>query len=670
MTKKEYERLKKEVEGHNRRYYQEHRPSITDEAFDLLLEQLKKAEKKHPEWVTPDSPTQAVGSDLAGEAKTGRHLVPMLSIENGFSDEDAAAFDQRVRKLLGGPAEYVVEPKIDGVSISLTYEKKKLVRALTRGDGETGEDVTANVREIRSVPAAASAASFPSKIEVRGEIFMHRRDFDKINEKREEEGLSVFANPRNAAAGSLKLLESELVRERSLRFIAHGSGFVSEDLKARSQDELLKLYGEAGFPVHEDYSVCRNIEDVLERCRAWAERRHKLPFNVDGMVIKVNLFKDQARLGATAKSPRAFLAYKYPAERVRTKLEAIEVQVGRTGVLTPVAHLKPVQLGGTTVARATLHNSDEIKRLGLKIGDSVLIEKSGEIIPQIVEALVKEREGTEKAFWMPKKCPVCGSPAKREEGEVATRCVNASCPAQIKASIRHFASRKAMDIENLGDALVAQLVDKKVIRRLSDIYKLTARELEALERMGEKSAQNVIDAIEKSRSQDLSRLIFGLGIRHVGTRSAQILARQYRDMAKLMAAKKEDLVEIPEIGPIVAQAIVNFFEARANLDVIGELKERGVRMKSNSSGPSGTALAGKTFVVTGTLQGFTRDEVTRRLEDLGGRVSSSVSAKTDFVVAGSEAGSKLDKARGLGVRVLDENDLKELLKNKTGGRKT
>lgn len=670
MTKKEYERLKKAIEEHNRRYYREHRPAITDQAFDELLDNLKEAEREHPEWVRPDSPTQRVGSDIGGSFKTGRHIVPMLSIENGYSDDDALLFDQRVRKLLGGGAEYVVEPKIDGVSISLTYEKCRLVRALTRGDGETGDEVTANILEIESVPKKAAGPSWPEKIEVRGEIFIERRDFGIINEKRSREGQAVFANPRNAAAGSLKLLESKLVRDRALRFVAHGAGFVSDDLEAESQFELLKLYRAAGLPVHEHFYLCVNIEAALERCREWAERRHKLPFDADGMVIKVNLFADQARLGKTSKSPRAFLAYKYPAERARTRLEGIEVQVGRTGVLTPVAHLEPVRLCGTTVSRATLHNADEIGRLGLKIGDAVLVEKSGEIIPQVVEALVKERKGNERSFRMPRECPVCGSRVRREEDEVASRCVNASCPAQIKARILHFASRKAMDIEGLGDALVGQLVDSGVIRKLSDIYKLKAQKLAVLERMGEKSAQNAIDAIERSRTQDLGRLIFGLGIRHVGTRSGQALAAHFKDLAKLAAAPKEVLVEIDEIGPIMAQSIANFFSDKANLGVIEELKISGVNMKSALSRREGTALAGKIFVLTGSLEGFTRDEAARLLEDQGGRLSSSVSAKTDYLVAGSEPGSKLDKARELGVRVIDEEGFKRLLKQQTGGAKS
>jgi len=661
MDKKKYLLLKKEAQHHSDLYYNKSKPEITDEAFDRLLKQLEAAEAKHPEWVDADSPTQSVGADKAPEFVTHRHKSPMLSIDNTYSDDEFMQFDKRVRKELGENVRYAIELKVDGVSLSILYENGLLVRALTRGDGDSGDDVTRNMVAAGSIPTELkNKSSFARQFEMRGEVYMERADFARLNQAREEEGLNVFANPRNAAAGSLKLLESSLVKERKLRFVAHGIGFASERT-IESQSQLLDAYKRAGVPTQPHFYVCAGAEDVLKRCREWEKKREKLPYDTDGMVVKVDSFAEQAELGVTAKSPRYMIAYKFPAKRAKTKLEKIEVQVGRTGVLTPVAHLTPVPLSGTVVSRSTLHNEDEIRRLGIKIGDRVLIEKSGEIIPQIVEVVRGERTGSEKIFRMPSKCPACGTRPKREEGEVALRCVNANCPAQLVGKILHFASRKAMDIEGLGDALCLQLIEKKIVRRVSELYKLDALTIEDLERMGPKSAANVIARIEKSRSQDLSRLVFGLGIRHVGIRSAQMLADHFGDMQKIMRAKPQDLEVVPDIGPVVAKSILNFFETTANVEMINELESAGVNMKASAKKERHPAFDGKIFVVTGTLKHSSRDEISEKISSLGGKIGSSVSSNTDFLIAGAEPGSKLEKAQKLGVPVITEEDVKKMI---------
>lgn len=661
MNRKDYLKLKKELKEHDRLYYKMNRPAITDEKYDKLLAELKRAEEAHPEWVQPDSPTQTVGDDLTAAFETLPHRVPMLSMDNTYSDDELREFDQRVRKNLGKNPVYTAETKIDGVSISILYQKGALVRALTRGDGRSGDDVTVNIRTIADIPQKLqSAKGLPEEIEVRGEIFLERKNFARINEKREEEGLALFANPRNAAAGTLKLLDPKLVAERNLRFFAHGRGF-SSDTAIPTQSALFDAFRKAGLPI-QPFERCKDVEEVLEYCHEREAERESIPYEVDGMVVKVDSFADQRELGFTSKSPRFVIAYKFPAKRAKTRLEDIEVQVGRTGVLTPVAHLKPVPLSGTVVSRASLHNEDEIERLGAKIGDTVLIEKSGEIIPQVVEVVKSARTGKEKNFKMPAACPVCGSKVKREEGEVAVRCVSANCPAQLRGRILHFSSRTAMDIEGLGDAVVGQLVEHGLIRKLSDIYRLDAKQIENLERMGPKSAANLMDAIAQSKEQDLPRLIFGLGIRHVGSRSGLVLAQHFKDMKRFLSAKEEELQEISEIGPVVAKSIVHFTENRKNTEMIAELERAGVNMKLKAQGTKHPAFAGKTFVVTGSLKGYSREEIEQKIGGLGGKVSSSVSKNTDFVLAGEEAGSKLEKARALGVRVISETEIEEMFK--------
>ncbi|MBF0253782.1 MAG: NAD-dependent DNA ligase LigA, partial [Candidatus Omnitrophica bacterium] len=593
------------------------------------------------------------------------HRAAMLSIDNTYSAEELMAFHERVVKNLGSGAAdlpYFVEPKIDGVSISLSFERGKLIRALTRGDGQAGDDVTANIREIGSVPNHLKpGTSLPEFLEVRGEIFMMRSDFAQMNEARSCEGLSVFANPRNAAAGSLKLLESGQVGSRKLRFLAHGVGYRS-DKNISTHEDLMKAYRIAGVPVEPNARLCCGIQSAMDACLAWQNRRAELGFDVDGMVVKVNEFALQERLGFTAKSPRFMIAYKFPAERVRTRLKEIRVQVGRTGVLTPVAELEPVTVSGSTVSRATLHNEDEIDRLGLKIGDAVLIEKSGEIIPQIVSVLQAERTGRERLFRMPQRCPDCGSEVRREPEEVAARCVSAACPAQARARLLHFASRRAMDIEGLGDALVAQLVDRGWVRTLSDVYHLDAQRLMGLERMGEKSAANLLAALAESRGRGLARLIYGLGIRHVGVRSAGQLARHFGSIENLMNADAASLERIQEVGPVMAASVVEFFARPENRKLVRALQEAGVLTSEtrNSQGARGP-LDGKTFVLTGSLERHTREEMRERIEARGGRVASAVSSRTDYLVAGADPGSKLDRARALGVSVVTETEIEKQL---------
>jgi DNA ligase (NAD+) len=665
MNRKEYLQLIEEVRAHDRRYYADSRPQVSDSEYDALIRRLKKIESDHPDWTDPSSPTLKLGDRTSGGFASAAHRVPMLSIDNTYSDDELRDFDARVIKVLkadsGTNIRYAVELKIDGVSISLTYKDGLLARALTRGDGASGDDVTANVLGIAGIPKKIhSVKGWPAEIEVRGEIYLSRSRFVEINAEREEEGLAVFANPRNAAAGSLKLLEAGAAAERGLQFLAHGVGFVSEPF-AGSQSALRAAYQKAGFPLQPEDRTPEGIEAVIRVCREWEGRRHDLPYETDGMVVKVDDFDLQVRLGLTAKSPRYMIAFKFPAAQARTRLLDILVQVGRTGVLTPVAVLEPVELSGSTVSRATLHNEDEIERLGLKIGDAVLIEKSGEIIPQIVSVLKAERKGREKKFAMPEHCPVCRSEAKRAEGEVAVRCVNAACPAQIQARILHFAGRKAMDIEGMGDALVEQLVQKGMVKELQDIYRLNASDLRELERMGAKSADNVIRAIESSRGRGLERVLFALGIRHVGERSARELAVHYGSLAKLAEASEPELQQMDEVGPIVAASVRSFFDQSANRRLIEELAELGLELDAKTRRVSGGVLDGKTLVVTGSLEGYTREAIHETIRLHGGKTSGTVSAKTAYLVAGDDAGSKLEKAKKLGVRILSEHEFNTLI---------
>ncbi len=654
--------LRRAIERHNRLYYELNSPEISDHEYDRLFKELERLEKEYPQYASAQSPTRRVGGKPQQKFKSVAHLVPMLSIDNTYSKEEVTAFDERVRKGLKGEAyEYVLELKIDGVSISLLYEKGSLARAATRGDGQAGDDVTTNVKTLKEIPEVLkSHRSLPARIEVRGEIFMPRKSFRAINQEKEEAGEELFVNPRNAAAGSLKLLDASLVAQRGLRFIAHSVG-VYEGASFHTQAELHAFYKEACLPVSPHNKLCRDLKEVFRLCDHWQDERSKLDYDTDGLVLKINSLDQQRRLGATNKSPRWVIAYKFPAEKAKTRLKQIGVQVGRTGVLTPVAHLEPVFLAGTTVSRATLHNEDEIRRLDLRIGDWVLIEKSGEIIPQVIEVLKSKRTGHEKRFSMPKKCPACGSKIIREEGEVARRCVNGSCAAQLKERLFHFASRKAMDMEGLGDKLVEQLVDKKMVSDVTDIYALKRDSLAALERMGQKSADNLFAQIQASKKRGLSRLLFALGIRHVGVNAARTLAAHFGSMEKLASAAEEELQNVEDVGEVMSASLLEFFRNKENRRLLEKLERLGVNMMEAKRAGVSAALAGKTFVLTGTLKGFTREEAGRLILDRGGHVASSVSKKTDALIAGEAAGSKLEEAGRLGVSVLNEEEFKKLL---------
>jgi len=662
--KKKIEELRKEIISHNKKYYVDNLPEISDRKYDVLLDELKKLEKSHPEFISPDSPTLKVGGEALKEFKTVEHNVPMLSMDNTYSPEEIIEFDKRVRKNLEvDRLDYVVELKIDGVSISLLYENGKLVRGATRGDGTKGDDVTLNLKTIKSLPLKLDfkkGAPQPELFEARGEVYMPAKSFLEINEEKEELGEELFANPRNAAAGSLKLLDSSIVVRRRLDMWIYGVGYV-KGAEFNTQLEALDFLKHSGFRVNPNIKKCSSIEKVIEYCDEWREKRHGLEYDIDGMVIKVDSFSYQRSLGQTSKSPRWMIAYKFPAERKETILEDIIVQVGRTGTLTPVAVLKPVELAGSTVSRASLHNQDEIGRKDVKIGDHVLVEKAGEIIPQIVEVVKNKRNGSEKEFLMPKKCPVCGSAVRKLKNEVALRCENMSCPAQLKERLRHFASKEAMDIEGLGDAIAAQLVDKQMVTSYGDIYVLKHEEFADLERMADKSAANLIKAIEKSKSNSFNRLVYGLGIRHVGVRSAWILASRFRSLDRLADSGIEELQSINEIGPVVAESVFNFFRTEENKKVIEKLRYNGVNMEEDGSSLKSKNLEGKTFVVTGSLESFSRSEIEELIRKAGGNASSGVSKNTDYVIAGKDPGSKFEKAKELGVKILNESEFKKLI---------
>ena len=660
---KRIEKLRELIRYHEYKYYVENSPETPDFEFDALMVELQKLEKEHPELVTPDSPTQRVGGKPVEGFKVVEHRVPMQSIDNTYSVDELKEFNERVLRLLPGErVEYVVELKIDGVAVSLGYEAGVFVRGATRGDGQRGDDITENLRTIREMPLKLrSTDGVPPVLEVRGEIYLSKGEFERINNEREKEGETPFANPRNAAAGSLKLLDPRIAATRRLGLFSYGIGY-TEGLELSTHEEALDFLERLSLPVNRYRKKCATIDDVIEYCLSFDKVREDLPYEIDGMVVKVNLYEHQRRLGSTAKSPRWAVAYKFAAKQAVTKLKSIVVQVGKSGTLTPVANLEPVSLAGTIVKRATLHNADEIKRKNVRIGDTVLVEKAGDIIPQVVEVLLEKRTGEEKPFRMPRSCPVCGAPVTKDLDGVYHRCHNISCPAQVKARIRHFASRDAMDIEGLGPALVEQLVDLGLVKDVSDLYKLGEDELKKLERMGATSARNLVEAIENSKTRDLYRLIYALGILHIGVNAARVLAARFESVDALAAARAEELAAIEGIGPIVAQSVVDFFAAEHNCDIIQKLRESGVNMRGLRAPPvvREGRLAGKTFVLTGKLAGYTRNEASRLIERLGGKVASSVSSKTDFVVAGEEAGSKRERARQLGVRIIEESEFEKL----------
>jgi DNA ligase (NAD+) len=664
-VEKKIEALREKIRHHEHRYYVQDNPEISDADFDKLMQQLKDLEGQKPGLVTPDSPTQRVGGKPREGFVKVAHSSPMLSLDNTYNEEELRDWERRVHELTGrGDVDYVCELKLDGMSLALVYEAGKLVRGVTRGDGSVGEDVTLNVRTVRSIPLLIPAeklkkAGIPADFEVRGELLMPTASFKKINEERERNGLPTFANPRNFTAGTVRQLDSNVTAERRLDYfpyilLQNGRTYFDRHWKT------LEALDAAGFKVNPNRKLVASMEEVWVFIEEWEAKRDSLPYEIDGIVVKVDRTALQDELGFTGKAPRWAIAYKYAARAGITRIEGIRVQVGRTGKLTPVAELAPVLIGGTTVRNATLHNMDEIERLGVKIGDWVQVERGGDVIPKVAKVIDdKDHPRGHKTFHMPEACPVCGTKVMRTEGEVDYRCVNANCPAKLRETILHFASRGVMNIDGMGDALVAQLTERGLVKNVADIYKLTKADLLSLERMGEKSAQNILNEIENSKKLPLERVIYGLGIRFVGERTAQFLAEHFGSMEALQQASIEELQNVDEVGPRIAESIAEFFTIPANRKLVERLREAKLTLMGEKK-QRGTKLAGKTFVLTGTLTKYTRDEAKKMIEDAGGKVTGSVSKKTDYVVAGSDAGSKLDKARELGVAVIDEKQMEDL----------
>jgi len=664
QAEKRIQQLCDEIRRHNRLYYADAKSEISDRDFDALLRELQDLEEAFPDLILPESPTQRVGGDPLDGFQSVAHSLPMLSLSNTYNKEELVEFDGRVKKLLGDrPYTYLLEPKIDGVAVTVRYERGLLTLGATRGNGTTGDDITANLKTIRSIPLRLDTQTPPAVAEFRGEVFMSKEGFARLNESRQEAGLDTFANPRNSTSGSLKQLDPREVARRPLDAIFYASGeLVGVDCE--THESWLALIASWGLRAPVRTWKGKNIESILESLDELEQISHEFEFEMDGGVIKINERPYYDELGATSKSPRWAAAYKFEPEQAETTLLDISIQVGRTGVLTPVAELDPVFVSGTTVGRATLHNQDEIDRKDIRIGDRVIIEKAGEIIPAVVSVIKDARSGSEKAFRLPDDCPVCGARAVRREGEVALRCENSLCPAQVTSAILHFASRGAMDIEGLGESLVAQLVEKELVKTPADLFTLKLDDVASLERMAEKSARNLLDGVNDSKSRDFWRVIFALGIRHVGARSAQILEQHYESIDHLIEAPTDDLEAVPDIGPIVAKSIYESLHNQQNRVIIESLRDAGVNMKRTASPPSassGGAVAGRTFVLTGTLPTLTRDEAAEMIRRAGGTASSSVSKKTDYLVAGEKAGSKLEKANKLGVTVLDEAALLILL---------
>ncbi|CAN7364153.1 NAD-dependent DNA ligase LigA [Cupriavidus necator] len=669
--------LRDELDRHNYQYYVLDAPTIPDAEYDALFSELQALELEHPELQTPDSPTQRVGGEPLSAFDSVRHRVPMLSLNNGFGDDDVLNFDRRCAQGLGRAApaageqdlfsaadavEYACELKFDGLAMSLRYEDGRLVQAATRGDGETGEDVTVNVRTIKAIPLKLRGQA-PAVLEVRGEVFMYRGDFDKLNERQAEAGEKTFVNPRNAAAGSLRQLDPRITAKRPLSFFAYGLGELQGVDRPPTHSVMLDGFAALGLPVCKDRAVVKGAQGLLDFYRDIGQRRDALPYDIDGVVYKVNALAEQERLGFVSRAPRFALAHKFPAQEMTTIVEDIEVQVGRTGAITPVARLKPVFVGGVTVTNATLHNEDEIRRKDVHIGDTVIVRRAGDVIPEVVGVVTERRPADARAFVMPTACPVCGSHIEKLEDEAIARCTGGLiCAAQRKQALLHFAQRRAMDIEGLGDKLVEQLVDQGIVRTPADLFKLGVAKLAALERMADKSAANLVAAIDASRETTMNRFIFALGIRHVGEATAKDLARHFGKLDALMAADEAALLEVNDVGPVVAQSIAHFFAEPHNVEVIEQLRAAGVHWaESEPVAKAPAPLSGKTFVLTGTLPTMSREDAKELLEAAGAKVAGSVSKKTDYVVAGAEAGSKLDKAEALGVPVLDEAGMLALL---------
>jgi DNA ligase (NAD+) len=658
------EELRRQIREHDYRYYVLAEPIISDFEYDMLMRELIELERQYPELVTPDSPTQRVGGAPTKEFPTVTHPVPMLSLNNAFTIEEIRDFDRRVAELLEGEKyRYVAELKFDGVAVRLKYENGILVLGATRGDGVQGDDITNNIKTIRSIPLRLINPDEKFlNIEVRGEVYMNKVDFEKLNEERERLGEKIFANPRNATAGTLKLQDPKLVAQRPLRFFAYY--LMAEGVELESHYENLQILKRLGFPVCEHVKLCESIDEVIEFWRYWEERRDELPYEIDGIVVKVDSIRQQEILGAIAKSPRWAIAFKFTPRQAQTKLIGITLQVGRVGTITPVAELQPVPLGGVIITRATLHNEDYIKEKDIRVGDTVIVERSGEVIPKIVGVVLEKRPPDAVPFVFPKNCPVCGGPIERPAGEANYYCENPECPAQVRARIEHFASRGAMDIEGLGEAIVDKLVTLGFLKNYADIYDLHKHKakLVRIEGFGEKSVQNLLNSIENSKKQPFHRVLYALGIRYVGSETAKLLADAFGSIDKLMNASVEQISSVYGIGPRIAESVYKFFHDERNLELIKRLKEAGLNFEVKPEEKAKKKLAGKTFVFTGTLKNFTREEAKEKVEELGGKVSNSVSRKTDYVVVGENPGSKYDKARQLGVKIITEEEFLELIK--------
>lgn len=673
-ARQELEQLREQIERHNHLYYVLDRPEISDAEYDRLFRRLLDIEASHPEWVTPDSPSRRVGAPPLEAFESLTHRVPMLSLGNAFDEGELRAFDTRIKRFLGAdPAEsldYVAELKLDGLAVSLVYENGVFTTGATRGDGTTGENVTLNLRTIKSIPLRLRLDNPPPVFEARGEVLMFREAFQALNQARADAGEPLFANPRNAAAGSIRQLDSRITASRNLSFFAYAVG-AADGVALATHLELLAFLESAGFPVNPHTRRCAGIDEVVAFCRRWQERRHELPYEIDGVVVKINSVALQERLGAVSRSPRWAIAYKFPAEQQRTKLRKVEFKVGRTGAITPVAIMDPVVVAGSTVSRATLHNEDEMSRKGVRIGDTVIVQKAGDVIPEVVGVVTSERTGEEREILFPTRCPACGAEVHRPQGEAVARCSGVACPAQARQRLEHFVSRGAMDIDGVGPALLDQLLSAELVKDPADLYFLTEEQLAGLDRMAEKSARNVVEAIAASKHPPLARLLFALGIRHVGARVAEVIARHFGSLAAIASASRDDLAAIPEVGPAIAESVERFFRQDSTRQLLRKLQEAGVEPLAPEPPPTaGSDIAGKTFVFTGTFTRFTRREAETLVQSLGGKASSSVSKKTDFVVAGDAAGSKLEKARSLGVPVLTEEEFVTLLPPEAQARVT
>ncbi|MEN3013164.1 MAG: NAD-dependent DNA ligase LigA [Endomicrobiia bacterium] len=659
--------LREKIRYHDYRYYVLNQPEISDYEYDKLYKELKELEEKYPEFVTSDSPTQRVSGEVVKEFKPVKHTFPMLSLDNTYSQQEILDWAERISKYVPlKDLEFIVEPKLDGLSCTVHYVNGIFHTAATRGDGETGEDVTLNVKTIKSLPLSLKSkkgSEIPRFFEVRGEVIMFKKDFERLNKELQQKNQQTFANPRNAASGSLRQKDPKITAQRPLRFYVHSYGKIEGTYKVLTDEEFLELCKEFSLPVVEHYKVCKTIDEVINYCLLWQQKRDTLEYEIDGMVIKVNQLKYREKIGSTLKSPRWAIAYKFPARQATTVIKNVIMQVGRTGIITPVAELEPVECGGVVISRATLHNFDEIKRLNVKIGDTVLVERAGEVIPKIVKVIESKRTGKEKEIEIPKKCPVCSSSVVKEEKEVAYRCPNSSCPAQIINSIVHFAKREAMDIEGLGESVAELLVERKLVKKLSDIYFLTKQQLLTLPLFKEKKATNLLNAIEKSKQKPLSKLLYALGIRHVGEKAAEILAEKFGSIDELMRASEFELQKIPEIGPVMANSIKEYFSNKYTQQIIEDLKKAGVKMTQPEIEKKGPQIfSGMTVVFTGELESMTRTEAEEIVKQFGGKTSSSVSKSTSLVVVGKNPGSKYEKAKQLNIKIIYEEEFLKMIK--------